>query len=692
MNRKMKSWKRLIALLLVVLLVMSMTQVATAENSTDELELQNEQGFNYQQYENYSKGDLTLDELESFVMDEENRPGDIKPDEAENSTDELKPQNEQEFIYHPYDNYGKGDLALDELESLVLDEDDRPEAISTAEMEEGGHVHRLREQEEDLNTVVFQNTDGSKTMYYFADPVKYEDADGTINDKSNDLSDLIDKDEYCDDYAYVNADNDIRTYFPDSLDEDSGVILEYNEINIEMYPSNRSPYSYAESNAPTKVEVSNEMDSFDDAIEYEDVFGDSSTLRYTPLFNGFKEDIIIESFNGISEYDFTIKTNGLRFVSEYDQYYLADPETNDIVALVGELIVFDSSESMEEKLAYNHKYSVKTVVENDEYLLTIVLDESFLLNSDTVYPVTVDPTITINNSSSGILDIDVKSTGAVTRNTSLLVGRSSSDKLVHRSFLKFPGVENHQLYDSLAPFGFGGGVYPEITNMTLRLQNAAIGVASANVNAYYNTGLNWTANTISMTGTQFNATGSQITSLSIGTNSTMNSFNLTNIAGKDITKGIILKNTYEGTNDSPVNKSFYSTRSSYSPSLVVTFTNPSGGAGFSTAETLSLNNTRETSVFSANEKRYFKFTPSSTGFYTFESSSPISPADPKAWLYNSSQVELTSDDDSAGNRNFRISYHLDAGQTYYLAAGCYSTVIGTYSLKVTANKIGRAHV
>ena len=37
--------------------------------------------------------------------------------------------------------------------------------VSAAEIEERGHVNRLWEQEEDLNTVIFQNRDGTKTMY-----------------------------------------------------------------------------------------------------------------------------------------------------------------------------------------------------------------------------------------------------------------------------------------------------------------------------------------------------------------------------------------------------------------------------------------------------------------------------------------------------------------------------------------------
>ena len=62
-----------------------------------------------------------------------------------------------------------GDLSLEELATAELSEADIPEVVSAAEIEERGHVNRLWEQEEDLNTVIFQNRDGTKTMYYFAE-------------------------------------------------------------------------------------------------------------------------------------------------------------------------------------------------------------------------------------------------------------------------------------------------------------------------------------------------------------------------------------------------------------------------------------------------------------------------------------------------------------------------------------------
>lgn len=65
-----------------------------------------------------------------------------------------------------------GDLSLYELRDAVLDEKDVPDIISLDLIEKNYHVNRLYEQETDAYTIMFQNRDGSKTVYSFSVPVK----------------------------------------------------------------------------------------------------------------------------------------------------------------------------------------------------------------------------------------------------------------------------------------------------------------------------------------------------------------------------------------------------------------------------------------------------------------------------------------------------------------------------------------
>ena len=88
------------------------------------------------------------------------------------------------------------------------------------------------------------------------------------------------------------------------------------------------------------------------------------------------------------------------------------------------------------------------------------------------------------------------------------------------------------------------------------------------------------------------------------------------------------------------------------------------------------------SITAVRQIRYYKFIPTTSGNYTIESSSPVGNADPYGYLYNANKAQIASDDDGAGNRNFRISFNLVAGQTYYIGAACYSTGVGSYAISV----------
>lgn len=108
------------------------------------------------------------------------------------ASNELAVQDIKELAVQPDEKYEKDNFPIVEPVSSILAEADCPEAVSADEIKKGGHVQRLYEQEKDLNTIVFQNDDGSKTLYYFAEPVKYVDEDGNVRDKSNTLTEVAD--------------------------------------------------------------------------------------------------------------------------------------------------------------------------------------------------------------------------------------------------------------------------------------------------------------------------------------------------------------------------------------------------------------------------------------------------------------------------------------------------------------------
>lgn len=76
-----------------------------------------------------------------------------------------------------------------------------PLTITAEQAAETGHIFRLKEEEPDLNTVIFQNADGTRTAYQYAEPIKYIE-NGKIKDKSNRI-----KSSEKSGYAYENEAN-----------------------------------------------------------------------------------------------------------------------------------------------------------------------------------------------------------------------------------------------------------------------------------------------------------------------------------------------------------------------------------------------------------------------------------------------------------------------------------------------------
>lgn len=82
-----------------------------------------------------------------------------------------------------------------------------------------------------------------------------------------------------------------------------------------------------------------------------------------------------------------------------------------------------------------------------------------------------------------------------------------------------------------------------------------------------------------------------------------------------------------------------------------------------------------------NYARLVKFISNFTGVYYISSVVPY-PFDTYGRLYDRNMSSLASDDDSAGNSQFKLTYRCEAGKTYYIAAGGYSNSSDNRSLAV----------
>lgn len=83
---------------------------------------------------------------------------------------------------------------------------------------------------------------------------------------------------------------------------------------------------------------------------------------------------------------------------------------------------------------------------------------------------------------------------------------------------------------------------------------------------------------------------------------------------------------------------------------------------------ISGNETQNVIIENTDVSKYFKFTPSQSGSLTFYSTGSC---DPFGRLLDSNMTELAYNDDNGEDRNFRISYNVNARETYVLQIGAF---------------------
>lgn len=264
-------------------------------------------------------------------------------------------------------------------EECSLTELDIPSVMSLEEAKAKGHVKRLREIEPDDFSVVFLNRDGTESLYYYDEPVKYKDLNGNILDKR---LDIISSGE-----SYLSDQNDVKTVFPNKIDSESHVQMIYNSTLLE--------FSHLNSNDLYSVAKLTKNNNNKDCVLYESI-GNGINALLQPQLNGLKESLIINNYNGESIFSYNIKTNGLKLVNNGFTASIIEPKTNAIIYNISEMLVTDSSGN-EEHYSIG-KLNIDTIEENLEYRISIHIDETYLKNELTIYPVSINSLYVVNKS------------------------------------------------------------------------------------------------------------------------------------------------------------------------------------------------------------------------------------------------------------------------------------------------------
>ena len=313
-----------------------------------------------------------------------------------------------------------------------IDSDTVPDAVGIDTAMARLHTRRLYEEEQSLNEVRFRNVDGSTTIYLFDYPVKYITSRGEVDDISLEI-----KDTNTANIPYSTASGNAVTTF--SRNATDGITLSDNDVSVTLFPI----IPEITASATAKIGGDSSSSSLVTRIDNKTVaynYDNKTTIEYSLTYTGFKEDIVVAEYTGQTEYDFTLETNGLFLTEQKGSFNLCDSKGN-IKAALGDIIIFTA----DEKNNAFGSMTAKTIVEGERYLLTIHVDEDYLSDPNTAYPIRIDPTIEINYESSGsaaIEDVTINTIDTLSGSaTTLGVGKYGDDQSISRILMRFPDLD-----------------------------------------------------------------------------------------------------------------------------------------------------------------------------------------------------------------------------------------------------------
>lgn len=359
-------------------------------------------------------------------------------------------------------------------QNIELRAEEVPEIIGMETAVQRGHIKRIHEKETGLNNVIFENTNGTETFYLYDYPVKYADEQGAVHDVQLDIVENVQEPD-----SFITRQNSIKTRF--SKDITNGIRLSDNETEITLLPEPVPETRTADAATLTDQKT----------VTY--AYGEHTAIRCSLTYTGFQEDIMIQEYTGQTEYQFKLKTNGLRPVQKNDSYYLAD-NTDRIKINIGDVVIFTA----DERNNTFGRLSYETITENEEYLFTIRIDEEYLTNAKTAYPLAID-TVFDYEYSGAIEDVTINSTGGSGGTSgSLYVGRRENYG-ISRVLMKFSGLDMNFFGDHV------------ITEATISLRDLMCESTPMTICCHPFSGNDWSENTASWSTVNPNSYSSLVT-------------------------------------------------------------------------------------------------------------------------------------------------------------------------------------
>ncbi len=247
-----------------------------------------------------------------------------------------------------------------------------------------------KESAEDLDIdhtrLTLELEDGENVAYLFSEPVSFIDDAGNLVYKDTNINAVTDNVILNRGYSYENGDNDYKAYF--SVDSSKGLLLvEKDGEEIRLVPSGTQSVGTVE-------QIESDMELVD-SFEYAGVYGIDTVLRFLPQLNGCKEEIVLSSYQGVSDFSFTLYTEEgtIAAINSNGEVEIIDSLTKEIITTFVAPFAYDSADGFDETSEHytDCTYELEMISEG-KYILTISVPKEYLESESTVYPVIIDPT------------------------------------------------------------------------------------------------------------------------------------------------------------------------------------------------------------------------------------------------------------------------------------------------------------
>ena len=238
----------------------------------------------------------------------------------------------------------------------------------------------------DHTRLTLELEDGENVAYLFSEPISFIDDEGNLVYKDTNIKTVTDSVILNRGYSYENGNNDYRAYF--SEDSARGLLLvDKDGEEVRLVPNGTKVVG-------TLVKVESDM-KLVDSFEYNGVYGTDTVLRFLPQLNGCKEEIVLSSYQGISDFSFTLYTqNGtIAAINSSGEVEIINAATKDIITTFVAPFANDSSGGLDVTSEHytDCTYELEMIAEG-KYILTISVPKEYLESENTVYPVIIDPT------------------------------------------------------------------------------------------------------------------------------------------------------------------------------------------------------------------------------------------------------------------------------------------------------------